>query len=210
MDKLIYDRAESDVKNKTDKGYHNISDLNRVEEWCRYLADLLTSYNYRVDIATKTNWQLTDMRTVAEMERIRKNIETLRKTYCNIPRNLLVPSNLSPINITKANDIEKVLWSIDIIFSSMENNFIKSGVSRSGQKRFWQQRFIRSKMWIGMSNSIGNYNLTWNSVALDTDSFDGETTANFSFPLADKRNYIWATINSWNASLNYIDQIIGG
>ena len=73
---LIYDRTEMDIKNKTDKGYHNISDLNRVEEWCKYLADVLTSYNYRVDIITKTNWQLTDMRRVSEIERVRKNIES--------------------------------------------------------------------------------------------------------------------------------------
>ena len=144
------------------------------------------------------------------MERIRKNIDTLRKTYCNIPRHLVVPSNLSPINIKKANEIEKILWSIDNIFSGMENNFIKSGISRSGQKRFWQQRFIRSNMWISMSNTIEKYDFSWNTVALDTDSLDGEITENFSFPLADKRNYIWATINSWNTSLNYIDQIIGG
>jgi len=210
MDKLIYDRTEMDVKNKTDKGYHNISDLNRVEEWCGYLADLLNSYNYSVTITTKTNWEITDLRAVAEMERIRKNIALLRSTYSNIPRDLAVPSNLSPINIIKANAIEKVLYKIDITFSCMENNFIKSGISRSGQKRFWQQRFIRANMWIGMSNSIGSYNLSWNSVALESKNFDGETTENFSFPLADKRNDIWATISSWNTSINYIDQIIGG
>ena len=144
MDKLIYDRTELDVKNKTDKGYHNISDLNRVEEWCRYLADLLTSYNYRVDITTKTNWQLTDMRTVAEMERIRKNVALLKSTYFNIPQNLPVPSNLNPINISKANDIERILEDINKIIVSMEREFIHSGVACVGQNRVWQQRFRRS------------------------------------------------------------------
>lgn len=141
MDKLIYDRTELDVKNKTDKGYHNISDLNRVEEWCRYLADLLTSYNYRVDITTKTNWQLTDMRTVAEMERIRKNVALLKSTYFNIPQNLSVPSNLTPINISKANELERILECINNTVVNMEKQFIHSGIANAGQNRMWQQRF---------------------------------------------------------------------
>ena len=143
MDKLIYDRTENDVKNKTDKGYHNISDLNRIEEWCAYLADLLNSYNYKINITAKTNWQLTDTRTVAQLERIRKNIALIRSTYSNIPRDITVPSNLSPINITKANDIEKILYDIDRIISEMESYFIYSGVSNAGQTRMIQNYFRR-------------------------------------------------------------------
>lgn len=143
MENLIYDRTEIDVKNKTDKGYHNISDLNRIEEWCAYLAILLSSYNYEVDVKVKTNWQMTDIRKECEMERIKGNIELLKETYCNIPRNISIPSSLSPIDINIANDIERILWSIDNIIKGMENNFIKSGIARSGQKRLWQQRFIR-------------------------------------------------------------------
>lgn len=143
MDKLIYDRTENDVKNKTNKGYHNISDLNRVEEWCGYLADLLNSYNYKINITTKTNWKLTDTRTVAQLERIRKNIALIRSTYSNIPRDITVPSNLSPINITKANDIEKILYEIDRTISEMESYFIYSGVSNAGQTRMVQNYFRR-------------------------------------------------------------------
>lgn len=143
MEKLIFDRTESDVKNKTDKGYHNISDLNRVEEWCGYLANVLSSYNYKINITTKTNWQLTDTRTVAQLERIRKNIALLRSTYSNIPRDLTVPSNLSPISITKANDIERILYDIDRIINEMESYFVYSGVSSAGQTRMVQNYFRR-------------------------------------------------------------------
>ena len=143
MDKLIYDRTENDVKNKTNKGYYNISDLNRVEEWCRYLGDLLTYYNYRVDITTKTNWKLTDMLTVSEMERIRKNIALLKSTYLNVPQNLPVPNNLNPINISKANDIERILEGINNAIINMEKQFVYNGVANVGQNRIWQQRFRR-------------------------------------------------------------------
>lgn len=143
MDKLIYDRTERDVKNKTDKGYHNISDLNRVEEWCKYLAELLSFYNYKVTIVTKTNWKMTDLRTVSEMERIRRNIALLKKTYFNIPQDIVVPSNLNPINISKANAIERILEEMNKIIISMESEFIHSGVANAGQNRVWQNRFRR-------------------------------------------------------------------
>ena len=141
MDKLIYDRTELDVKNKTDKGYHNISDLNRIEEWCAYLAILLSSYNYKVDIKVKTNWQLTDIRKASEMERIRKNIALLKSTYCNIPQNLSVPSTLTPITINNANDIERILEDINTTITNMENHFVHCGVAKAGQNRIWQQRY---------------------------------------------------------------------
>lgn len=143
MEELIFDRTQEDVTNKTDKGYHDINDLNRVEEWCRYIASLLNLYNYQVKITTKTNWQYTDARTVAQMERIRSNIALLRSTYKNIPRDVIVPSSLSPIDVDKANNIEKILYEIDKTISEMEHYFIHSGVGRSGQSWNIQNYFRR-------------------------------------------------------------------
>ena len=42
-EELIYDRTQADVDNDTPKGQYNPSDANRVETWCRYLADELNS-----------------------------------------------------------------------------------------------------------------------------------------------------------------------
>ena len=41
MDALIYDRAEIDVINRTDKGFWQVSDLTRITDWITYLGTLL-------------------------------------------------------------------------------------------------------------------------------------------------------------------------
>ena len=81
MNKLIYNRTQADVTNKTGIGHYNVSDLNRVEEWCRYLADELNAVGYNIQITTKTNWVQTDLRTASEMERIRSNIKAIMQKH---------------------------------------------------------------------------------------------------------------------------------
>lgn len=140
MDDLIYDRTEADLLNKTDKAYYNYTDINRIEEWCEYLANKLNNYNYTVDIIVKTNWAMTDFPTVSEMERIRGNIDILKERYFAFTE---VPDNLNFMGIEKANAIEKILEEINVILKNMENYFVHSGVASCGQGRLWQQRFRR-------------------------------------------------------------------
>ena len=113
MDNLIYDRTQSDViyalNNPSSenflKGAYNYSDLNRVEEWCLYIANILNSYNYSVSIITKTNWSMSDFPTSQELERIRSNINTLKQAYFSFTQ---IPQNLEYMTWRKANDIEKI------------------------------------------------------------------------------------------------------
>ncbi len=131
-DELVYDRASSDVVNKTSKGYYNISDLNRVEGWCGYLAKLFTLYGYPVHITTKTNWSVTDFPYSSEMERIRSNVEKVKQVYCSYLATPLVPTTLNRIDIEKANAIEKILFNIDELMNKMVAEFRKSGTFNCG------------------------------------------------------------------------------
>ena len=142
MDKLIYDRTQEDIANKTSKGYYNATDLNRVESWCRYLADSLTAHGYPISITTKTNWTINDFPTYSEMARIRSNIITIMQGYASMSQMHDV-SSLDSWNFEDANNWEKILYEIDTMMLGMENNYIISGVSRVGQPRIWQQRFRR-------------------------------------------------------------------
>ncbi|MDD3041033.1 hypothetical protein, partial [Bacteroides sp.] len=63
---MIYDRTQTDVDNKTAKGYYNISDLNRVETAAEYIATLLTKEGYVVTITVKKDWAITDFPTATE------------------------------------------------------------------------------------------------------------------------------------------------
>lgn len=90
-------------------GQYNASDLNRVEEWCRYLADELTSMGYSITITTKTNWVQSDMRTASEMERIRTNIRSLMTGFHFITR---IYSTAEYFDYKKANNWEQILNEI--------------------------------------------------------------------------------------------------
>ena len=130
MEDLIFDRTQNDLEQKTPKGYYNYTDLNRIETWCEYLANLLTSYSYPVSITVKKNWAMSDLPNVNDMERIRSNvnaIKTVFHAYTNIPE------NLEYMTIEKANDIEKILSELDFLTKNMISSFRYSNTFNSGE-----------------------------------------------------------------------------
>lgn len=130
MENLIFDRTQTDIEQKTPKGYYNYTDLNRVETWCEYLANLLTSYSYPVSITVKKNWAMSDLPNVNDMERIRSNVNAIKTAfhaYTNIPE------NLEYMTIEKANDIEKILSEIDFLTKNMISSFRYSNTFNSGE-----------------------------------------------------------------------------
>jgi len=89
MENLIFDRTLLDVETalasqnsiEFQKGAYNYNDLNRVENWCEYLAEKLKAYGFIQEISIKKNWTMKDYPTKIEIDRIRKNIDTL-KEFC--------------------------------------------------------------------------------------------------------------------------------
>lgn len=142
---LIFDRKTSDVTNNLLKGSYNASDLNRVEEWCKYLADELNTLGYSINITTKTNWTYSGdtgtIRKKSDMTRIKNNILALMNGYHYIST---IYSSVDNWNITKANRWEKILYEIYCMMSSMENYYVLSGVGYSGEPRLWQNRLIQT------------------------------------------------------------------
>lgn len=100
----IYDRTQSDIDNKTAKGYLNISDLNRIEGNIAYVAEIMG-----VSVQKK-EWNILSLPTSADFTRIGNNIATLEKkiiftTYEDYPDN--------PINtFDKVNIIEALIMAI--------------------------------------------------------------------------------------------------
>ena len=135
---LICDRTQADVDNNTLKGQYNASDLNRVETWCEYLKTELNAVGYSISFTTKTNWVQTDMRTAAQMERIRSNIKKLMNGYHYITN---INANAEYFDWQKANNWEQILNEIYWLMFGMENYYVYSGVSHSGQQRLYQNRF---------------------------------------------------------------------
>lgn len=130
MENLIFDRTQNDLEESTSKGYYNYTDLNRVEVWCEYLANLLTSYSYPVSIIVKKDWTMSDLPNADDMERIRSNVNAIKTAfhaYTNIPE------NLEYMSIEKANAIEKILSEIDFLTKNMISCFRYSNTFNAGE-----------------------------------------------------------------------------
>lgn len=130
MENLIFDRTQSDLENGTSKGYYNYTDLNRVETWCEYLANLLTSYSYPVSITIKKDWNMSDLPNVNDVERIRSNVNAIKTAFHAYTD---VPENLNYTTIAKANAIEKILSEIDFLTKNMISYFRYSNTFNAGE-----------------------------------------------------------------------------
>lgn len=203
MNKLIFDRTSQDLLNNTDKAYYNATDLNRVEEWCEYLSNLLNGYNYQNVVNVKTDWNMYDMPTSSELERIRSNVQTLKSAYFSFTS---LPENLEYMDIHKANDIEKILDEIDKIITNMERRFIYCGVANLGQSRTWQHRFRKLKIFDAEHLAIGRYPATDTISMIATDN--GKHID--AFTRIDKKDDVYAGICAINSAMEYLDEVIGG
>lgn len=67
------------------KAYFNYTDANRIETWTRYVADLLTEYGYTASVTTKTTLARGDELSLADVTRMRRNIDTLQTAFYSIP-----------------------------------------------------------------------------------------------------------------------------
>ena len=147
MKPLIFDRTNQDIINRTTKGYFNVEDINRVEEWSRYIADLLNSYGYEINISTKTDWEISDFLNISQMERVRSNVKKIRDVYYSLETTPTIPTTLNKFNYIKANEIERILYDIENVMAYSKLYFVRSGVGSSGQSRLWQFRFRQDKLW---------------------------------------------------------------
>ena len=109
---LIFDRTVDDLINDTDKAYIAYTDLNRVEEACKHLANL-----FGVSINTKV-WSIEDFRTESEMNRLLKSIKKIREVYYTKISTPQTPVKITYDSIYQANDIEKILKDLGDMYES--------------------------------------------------------------------------------------------
>jgi hypothetical protein len=122
----VYDRAQTDIDNKTTKGYYNVADFNRIESDCAYLADY-----FNLTITTKT-WVRTDFPTAAELSRIIANVTAVRAAYYTYITTPATPS--APLTTyQKANDLEQVLNDIYNLYNINLLNLTYCGEMYAGE-----------------------------------------------------------------------------
>jgi hypothetical protein len=122
----VYDRSQTDIDNKTSKGYYNATDLNRIEQDCAYLAGI-----FGVTISTRA-WARTDFPTPGEFDRILANLNTLRDAFFTYQNTPSTPHN--PVNeFHKANDIEQILHDLYTLYEDNQRAVMYAGEPYAGQ-----------------------------------------------------------------------------
>lgn len=129
IDELIFDRTQADLVGKTDKAYISYIDLNRIEEATRYISNYLNENGYKNNVDVKTNWEMSDIRTVEECLRMKMNYEIIKNIY---PYRIKTTPNFEWATIKEANEIEKILVDIDYLITRMILSFRECGTFNSG------------------------------------------------------------------------------
>lgn len=123
----IYDRTQADVDtirldptNTNNKGAYNYEDLNRIENNCEYVMNLLNNsglFYIPVEISVKTDWNVKDIPHIKEINRIRNNIITLMNGM-NLGEEYKEIEFSNTMDYIKANILEKDLDLIKYIIES--------------------------------------------------------------------------------------------
>ena len=112
---FVYDRTQSDVDNRTAKGFINYTDLNRIEGNTKVISNKLALP------FTEKNWTRTGLpRVTADFLRIKNGVQAIRSGFAVYPDTPQTPAQ--PLNTyQKWNDIERILHDVNEIYDRNEN-----------------------------------------------------------------------------------------
>ena len=109
------------------KGSYNASDLNRVGAAMQYVADRLVEFGYAVSIDPKLDWTSGDWPTPETMGTYLADLAELRSKFAMMQTTPTVPEDMEQLTYTEANNIEKILESIDILLTKSAQVWYYSG-----------------------------------------------------------------------------------
>lgn len=127
LESLITDRTAQDVSTGTQKGFYNVSDIQRINSYIEYLSDVL-GLNLTV-----TDVSLGQALTRAQMDDIINNVNAIRAVWY-----VAKDTPQTPIAVNwdykKANNIEKILLALDEFYQSTQIDKLYSGTFRAGHQ----------------------------------------------------------------------------
>ena len=111
------------------KGAYNASDLNRVEDAVRYLAEELRKMGYPIHLVLHGEWTKENTPNSEDLKRYFENVAKIRAllpaVYTSTPE---VPGDdLSEFNYEKANDLEEILLDIEEIMGKIAASWFYLG-----------------------------------------------------------------------------------
>lgn len=114
------------------KGCLNVTDIVRIEDNIKYLADMLTSLHYPPNTSSKT-WSIDGLPTIADINRILDNVRAIIEAYYQQKDAPEVPETM--LNYTDVNNVELNLFKIKQLLDAMIGSFQKSGTFKCGSPR---------------------------------------------------------------------------
>ena len=137
----VYDRTQADVDyarqqlaqkiNTMDyKGCFNTTDINRIEDNARYLADLLISLYYFNNVST-SNWDRESIPYQEHIDRIINNISEMWERWGRPNDAEDLPVSL--LNHEQVNNIEKNLFLLKELLDDMVSFFKECGTINCGE-----------------------------------------------------------------------------
>lgn len=137
----VHNRTQSDVdyaKARIKAGYNasemkgcfNVSDINRIENNVRYIADRLNVLKYTNTIETKS-WDVYGLPDVTEISRLINNVSKLITAYYRPANSPDLPNTL--LTYEQVNALEKNLYMIKNLIDTEENQFRFCGTITCGE-----------------------------------------------------------------------------
>ena len=124
---LITDRVAKDITERTDKGFYNLSDIERVNSYISYLSDEL-GLNLTVNMLA-----FGEKLTRAEIQSIIDNVNAIRAAWY-----VATDTPQTPIPLVwdyrKANDLERIVKALDEFMQSAKVDKLYSGTFRAGSQ----------------------------------------------------------------------------
>lgn len=116
-----------------DSAWYNAEDLNRIEDWTKWLADMLDYYGYSPDVTCRGSpWQDDDLPTRTDIDRIRANVDALQDAFAALPewRDIIYNNTMG---WEQANTIEWDLSRIYVWLGRMVSAFWYAGERYAGE-----------------------------------------------------------------------------
>lgn len=127
LEPLVTDRTQQDVAQRTQKGFYNVSDVTRVNSYIEYLSDVLD-----LNLTVK-NFSLGQILTREDFDDILDNVNTIRAAWYVSHETPATPIAVN-WDYKKANNLEKILYSLDEFYQSVSIDKIYSGTFRAGHQ----------------------------------------------------------------------------
>ena len=130
---LVYDRTAADLAPGNPKGRYNAADLNRVGAAVAYLAARLQAIGYDLAVLPRTDWTETDIPRRSEMNGYIGDLHALKAIPTVPPVPPEIPRSADRLTIDGANAIERYLYNLGVVETSICENYLYAGEIFAGE-----------------------------------------------------------------------------